>query len=316
MFWDIVLFVIGFYVLIKGSNFLIDGATSLARNLGISTFVIGLVIVGIGTSIPEFAITFLGNLVGDADIGVGTLIGSNTFNILFVLGISALFFPLAFKAEWEDDVLWNLLALIFMFVFLFYFGSNEITRIEGMILLALFVGWLYISVKTPFTPDETEEPLRILTYPIAGTMIAAGFFGIILGANWVVNGAEIIARLLGMSETIIGLTLISIGTSLPELAVTFTAAFRKQSGIAVGTIVGSNVVNFLLIFGAAALAKPIFITPSVVPDMLIAAISATILYVFMYWGKRGVLERSQGAIMVILYVVYLFYIGARVFMLQ
>src|SRR3990172_10023238 len=102
---DVILFVAGFYILIKGSNFLIDGASSLARNLGISSFVVGLVIVGIGTSIPEFAITFLGNLVGDADIGVGTLVGSNTFNILFTLGASALFFPIAFKAEWEDDVL-------------------------------------------------------------------------------------------------------------------------------------------------------------------------------------------------------------------
>lgn len=309
---DIILFVVGFYILIKGSNFLIDGTSSFARNLGISSFVVGLVVVGIGTSIPEFAITFLGNLVGDADIGVGTLVGSNTFNILFVLGASALFFPIAFKAEWEDDVLWNLLALIVMLGFLFYFGANEITRIEGLILLALFVGWLYVSIKTPFVPDETEEPLRALTFPIAAAMIAAGFFGVILGAKWVVDGAEAIARSLGMSEMVIGLTLIAVGTSLPEFAVTFTAAFKKQAGIAVGNIVGSNVVNFLLIFGAAALAKPILMPQEIVPDLLIAAGSATLLYVFMYWGRRYVLERWQGGVLVLAYIFYFLYILARV----
>lgn len=316
MFLEITLFIAGFYILIKGSSFLIDGASSLARSLGISSFVTGLVIVGIGTSIPELAITFFGNLVGDANIGVGTLIGSNTFNILFVLGVSALFFPLAFKAEWEDDVLWNLLALIAIFIFLFYFGSTgslrgEITRAEGLILLALFVGWLYVSIKTPFIPDDSEEPLRIFAFPIAVVMIAAGFFGVVLGAKWVVDGAEIIARLLGMSETVIGLTLVGIGTSLPELAVTLTAAFKKQSGIAVGNIVGSNVVNFLLIFGAAALAKPIIMPQGIVPDLLVAAGSAMLLYAFMYWGARRVLERWQGGVLVLCYIFYFLYILAR-----
>ncbi|MFQ5751276.1 MAG: calcium/sodium antiporter [bacterium] len=312
MLLDLILFVVGFYILIKGSNFLVNGASSLARNLGISSFIIGLVIVGIGTSIPELAITFLGNLVGDVDIGIGTLVGSNTFNILFILGVSAMFFPLAFKVEWEDDVLWNLFALIVVFTFLFYFGSNEISRIEGLILLALFAGWLYVSIKTPLVSDETEEPLRVLAFPIAIAMVAAGFLGVILGAKWVVDGAEVIARSLGMPEAIIGLTLVGIGTSLPEFVVTFTAAFRKQPGIAVGNIIGSNVVNFLLIFGAAAIARPILMPQGIASDLLGAAGSVTLLYVFMYWGARCVLERWQGAVLVLGYISYVLYILARV----
>ena len=311
MFLDIILFVIGFYILIKGANFLVDGSSSLARNLGMSSFLIGLVIVGLGTSIPEFAITFISNFTTDIDMGVGTLVGSSTFNILFILGISSFFLPIAFKSEWIEDVLWNIWVVALVVIFAILPDSWTIGRIEGFLLLAIFCYWLYDNIKRP-SAAEDEGPLKIFAYPIAVMMIIFGFVGVILGGKWVVSGAELLARELGLGEGIIGLTILSIGTSLPELVVTFTAALKRQAGIAIGNIVGSNVVNFLLIFGAAAAAKPILFSKDLINDSVIAIFSAGILYMFMFLGEKKVLERWQGAIMVILYFAYLIFIGSRV----
>lgn len=310
MLLDIALFVIGFYILVKGAGLLIEGSASLARSLGMSGFLIGLVIVGLGTSIPEFAITLFSNLVGDAEIGLGTLIGSNTFNILFILGISALFFPIVFKREWAIDALWNLGAIALVAVFVILPNGGTVGRTEGLILLVVFAYWLYDNIKRP-SPAEEEGPLKIFAYPITIVLIFAGFAGIILGGKWVVDGAETIARTLGLSEAVVGLTLLSIGTSLPELAVTFTAALKKQAGIAIGNIVGSNVVNFLLILGSAAAIKPIILGSEWMTDVFVAAGAAGLLYGFMYWGKKHMLERWQGAAMVFLYALYLIYTAMK-----
>lgn len=313
MFWDIFLFVLGFYILVKGSGFLVDGSSSLAKNLGISNFVIGLVIVGIGTSIPEFAITFLSNITGDSGLGVGTVVGSNTFNILFILGVSAMFFPLKFKESWvRYDLLWNVLAVAAAILFFVFFGYREISRVEGVVMLLLFIAWLYISVKRPQSLDGDEHPLRIFAFPLAATMIFGGFVGVILGAKWVVDGGAIIAAALGMSEGIIGLTIVGIGTSLPELVVSFTAAYKRQPGIAVGNIIGSNIFDFLMIFGASALVAPIVLGDSLMVDAAITGVAALLLYLFMFWNKSLVLERWHGAVMVLLYVVYTVYILSRV----
>lgn len=305
MFLTAVLFFIGFYILIKGADFLVGGAVSLARRVGVSGFIIGLLIVGVGTSIPEFAITFFSNILGESDIGLGTVIGSNTFNILFILGFSALFFPLPFKPRWvHRDLIWNVLAVLVVIFAACPLGGGLISRELGFVLFLLFIAWVYKSTRKPEHDGEEERAIRTFTIPISILLMIAGLIGVVLGGNWVVKGAEVFARTLGVSEAVIGLTIVGIGTSLPELAVSFAAAYRKQVGIAIGNIIGSNIFDFLMVLGFSAMARPIPFSQNLVPDAVVTLIATVVLYAFMFIGKRYTLHRPQGAIMVLLYVLY------------
>jgi len=263
MFLTLLLFFIGFYILIKGANFLVEGASSLARRLNISSLVIGLVIAGIGTSIPEFATSFLANLSGRGGIGLGTIIGSNTFNILFILGISALSFPLTFKPVWvERDLIWNIIAVLAVAAFVFPFSDGTISRLEGLFMLILFFFWLYRTVRYSESEDlNLADPPRVIAFPLVLVLIVSGLLGVILGGKWVVDGAALMARELGIAEGLVGLTVVGIGTSLPELAVTFVAALKGRPGIAVGNIIGSNIFDFLMILGFGALVSPLMFPP-------------------------------------------------------
>ena len=312
MFLNLLLFFVGFYILIKGANILVAGSSSLAQKFKISNFIIGLIVVGIGTSIPEFAITFIASIKGEAGIAFGTIIGSNTFNILAILGISAAFFTLPMRPHWVSrDFIWNILAVFAVILLVILFGGS-ISRVEGFFLLALFCLWLYwvIAKENSVEPPE-KKPLRIMVLPLAILFILAGLLGVILGGNWVVAGAEAIARELGLSEALIGLTIVGIGTSLPELAATLTAAFKKQPGIAVGNIIGSNIFDFLFIIGASALAKPIVFPPRLLADIIITLVSALTLFGFMFIGKKYVLKRWQGLLFIAFYVIYLVYLFER-----
>jgi cation:H+ antiporter len=303
----LLLFFGGFFILIKGADLLVRGASDIARRFGISSFVIGLVIVGIGTSIPEFAISFIANLSGEGDMGIGTIVGSNTFNILFLLGAAALFSPLVFKQEWVDrDLLWNVLAVFVVAAFALPFGDGMISRPEGFFMLALFVFWLYIVIRR--TNHTAEEVPKDIVFPISITLILAGLAGVIVGGKWVVDGAVVIAQELGMSEELVGLTIVGIGTSLPELAVTFVAAAKRQNALAIGNIVGSNIFDFLLILGLGAVVKPIVFSTELSFDVVVTMLSAAILYGFMYIQDRYVLKRWQGLFLIMLYVVYLVYV--------
>ncbi|MBI2640120.1 MAG: calcium/sodium antiporter [Candidatus Sungbacteria bacterium] len=313
MFLTPILFLIGFYILIKGAGWLVDGSIALARTLRISNLVIGLVIAGIGTSVPEFAVTFIANLTGAGDVGIGTVIGSNTFNILFILGVSALFFPLTMRPHWvHRDLMWNIISVLVVAAFVVPFAGGVITRLEGVFLLLLFFGWLWWSIaKSNHYEQEEEMPTRIIAFPIAIGLIFAGFLGVLLGGKWVVDGAVLFARELGMGEALIGLTIVGIGTSLPEFAVTFTAAFKRQPGIAVGNIIGSNIFDFLMIIGAAAVVRPIVFPPYLFVDIIITALSAAVIYGFMFMGEPYVLKRWQGLLLVLFYLMYAAYLLGR-----
>lgn len=304
----IFLFFLGFYILIKGASFLVDGAVAFAHKLKISHIVIGLVIVGIGTSIPEFAISFISNLLGQNNVGLGTIIGSNTFNILFILGLCALLFPLTLEEAWvKRDLLWNIFAVV-LAVFLALDG--KLSALDGTIMLLIFVSWL-IHVTREGKNDKEDgekESFHIVALPIAIFMIIAGFLGVILGGKWVVDGAVALARNFGMNEAIIGLTIIGIGTSLPELTVSVVAAYKKQPGIAVGNIIGSNVFDFLMILGASSVVKPIVFPKNLFFDLGVTLFSAILLYVFMFTGQRHTLKRFEGFVFIALYVAYLAYI--------
>lgn len=314
MIYSIGLFFIGFYILIKGANWLVDGASSLAQKFHISNFVIGLVIAGIGTSIPEFATFFIGHLTGESEMALGTIIGSNTFNILFILGFSSLVVPLTFKPQWvERDLLWNIIAVSVPAVFVFSSAGGVLSREIGLLMLALFAVWLWIIIKKSNHEVSSEDkPLRIFALPIAVGLILAGLLGVILGGKWVVDGAVEIARLFAVDERFIGLTIVGIGTSFPEFMVTFVAALKWQPGIAIGNIIGSNIFDFLMILGFGALFQPIVFPQGLVVDMVITMLAAAILYGFMYMGEYFLLKRWQGLLMIFFYALYLAYIIGRV----
>ncbi|QQG44926.1 MAG: calcium/sodium antiporter [Candidatus Sungiibacteriota bacterium] len=309
---SILLFIAGFYVLVRGANFLVDGASSIARLFHISNFVVGLVIVGIGTSIPEFAISFIANLTGASDIGFGTIVGSNTFNIFFILGLTAAAFTLRLHPIWvERDLKWNMLAVATAVIFAFSLGNGGISRLEAAVMLGLFLLWLYVTIKKTNNVVDDEKPIRVIAFPLAFGLMLAGLLGIFLGGKWVVDGAEVLARALGMSEALIGLTVVGLGTSLPELAVTFVAAYRDRPGIAIGNIIGSNIFDFLVILGVSALARPVFVAPGFFTDAVITLLASALLYGFMFVGTPYILKRWQGLVFVFLYIVYLFYIIGR-----
>jgi cation:H+ antiporter len=316
MFLTTSLFFIGFYLLIKGSDILVSGATNIAKRLGISNIVIGLVIVGIGTSIPEFAVSVIANLSGQGDIGAGVIFGSNTFNILFILGLSSLLFPLQLKKSWvERDLLWNIAAVLIALFFGFsLFNSDvaEISKWEGVIMLALFMFWLYIVTKNT-DPDESDDydPPGILTAPIALVLIIGGLIGTIIGGKWIVDGAIMIASEFHVSESLIGLTAIGIGTSIPELAISLVATYRNQPGIAIGNIIGSNIFDFLLIFGIGSIIKPVVFPSYLLLDGAITLIAALLLFGSMYIKERYVLKRWQGFGFLLFYVFYFIYIIGR-----
>jgi len=309
---EIVLFFIGFYILIKGANFLVDGSSSLARKLNISSIVIGLVITGIGTSIPEFAITFIGNLTNKSDISLGTIIGSNTFNILFILGVSALFFPLTIKKIWvHRDLVWNIIA-VFTVVLLVTINNYRISRIEGLLMLTIFSIWLYFVIKKETNETEEQKEWKIVTIPLSVFMILSGLVGVIVGGNWIVDGASVIAQRLKISDALISLTVVSIGTSLPELAVSLVAAYKKRPGLALGNIIGSNIFDFLMILGFASFIKPISFSTDLFIDILITLFSTLLLFISMFVGKQKyILERWQGFIFILIYIVYLIFLINR-----
>ena len=304
----IFLFFIGFYILIKGANFLVEGAVSFAHKFKIPHIVIGLIIVGIGSSIPEFAITFVSNLLDQKEIGLGTVIGSNTFNILFISGFCAFLFPLTLKKIWvKRDMLWNIFAIILTCALAL---DGQLNSLDGVIMLATFIVWLiHVTKENKDHKDENEkESFHIVAVPIAIMMILAGFLGIILGGKWVVDGAVALAKNFGISQTMVGLTILGIGTSLPELAIAVVAAYKKESGIAVGTIIGSNIFDFLMILGTSALVKPILFPKNLFFDISLTLFSAILLYIFMFTGTKHTLKRFEGFLFVAIYIAYIAYI--------
>ena len=315
---NILLFGIGLALLIKGADWLVDGASYIARKLNIPHFIIGLVIVGIGTSIPEFSVSVLANLLGREGIALGTVIGSNTFNILFILGISAFLFPISLEKHWVNrDLWWNLLAILIaaLLIFLPIGGKDglagELTRAEGFLMLLIFAAWLYFAVLKTNHVAEHERKHRHIAFPMAFVLITAGFIGVILGGKWVVDGSVEIARAFGWSTKLIGLTIVGVGTSLPELAATLTAAYKREPGIAVGGIIGSNIFDFLMILGVAAFLNPISFPNEFLPDMAVTLLASFLLIGSMFVGKKYHLKHWQGLTFVAVYIIYLVYLFGR-----
>lgn len=317
-----ILFVVGFIILIKGADLLVDGASSIGKSLKISSLVIGLTIVSFGTSLPELLVNLVSSFNGNGDIGVGNVLGSNIANTLLILGASAVIFPLAItKNTYFIEVPFSLTATLLVGFLanteLLQEGhGHTISMTDGLILLfffGLFMGYVYVASKEKSSHDfdtvETESPP--MTYTKSIIFILIGMVCLYFGGEWVVAGAVKIALEFGMSKSFVGLTIIAIGTSLPELVTSVTAAFKKNADIAVGNVVGSNIFNLLWILGLSATIKPIDYQEVSNLDVYMIIASSTLLIMAIVIGKRAVISRYEGAIFLIVYFVYIYSLLVR-----
>lgn len=311
---------VGFILLIKGADFLVDGASSIAKRLGISALVIGLTIVAFGTSAPELIINIFASINGNTDIAIGNILGSNIANILLILGISAVIFPLAVKkgTVWKEIPL-SLLAVAIMALmasdaFIDGESFSGLTRIDGLVLIAFFIIFLYYTfgLSRVQAADASEAPI-IHRYSLrrAGLMVVFGLVGLTVGGKWIVDAAVALASTLGVSEALIGLTVVAIGTSLPELATSAVAAYKKDVDIAVGNIVGSNIFNIFWILGVSAIINPLPFSSLLMRDVFMVVFATVLLFAFLFVGKRHTLERWQGVCFIALYVGYIVYLVFR-----
>ncbi len=308
----------GLIIILLGANWLVDGASSIAKKAGVSEFVIGLTIVGIGTSMPELVVSCTGAFQGNADIAIGNIIGSNIFNAMLILGVTALICPLTItKSNRRIDMPLNLLVtglLICMGLThtIFGFGSDELTRIDGAAMLVIFALYLYFSFRNGSGSEEEEGDVKLYKTPVALVMVLFGLGALVGGGQLFVNSAVEIAHLCNVPDKFIAITILAGGTSLPELATCVVAAMKKRSQLALGNILGSNISNILLILGASSLIHPLSFANVTLID--IAAVTASALFLVLCglcFRKRAKLGIPEGIIMLLMYAAYMFLLISR-----
>lgn len=311
-----VLFVLGFIVLIKGADLLVDGAASIAKKLQISSIVIGLTIVALGTSAPEFVVNIFASMAGNTEIAIGNILGSNIANVFLILGITSIIYPLTTKQNtvWKEIPMSLLAALILAVLVndirIDHVTFSGLTRIDGIVLLAFFSIFLYYTfgiAKVLDKESDTDE-IKNLSYLQSFVYIVLGLVGLVFGGKWIVDGAVTIATMFNVSQSLIGLTIVAIGTSLPELATSVVAAYKKQADIAIGNVVGSNIFNIFWILGFSALIRPLPFSTSSDIDLSMTIVASVLLFILMFIGKRHVVERWQGVVMVLIYIAYLLFL--------
>jgi cation:H+ antiporter len=305
----------GLVLLIKGADWLVEGASSLARKYNISDMAIGLTIVAFGTSAPEMVVNVFAAMNNHPDLVFGNLIGSNNFNLLAILGIAGIIMPMTVQSStvWKEIPL-SLLAAIVLFVLgndamIWGAETNIISRFDALILLVMFGGFLFYVYKQMKT-DPTEIPATAKNHKpwMLALYIAGGLTGLVIGGRLVVTNAVSIATAMGVSEKIIGLTIVAAGTSLPELATSVVAALKKNNDIAIGNIIGSNIFNIFLILGVSAMTKPAAFSTVFNTDIYILIGATLFLFIYMFTGKQKRLDRWEAALFL------LFYIGYTTFM--
>lgn len=314
IFFEIFMLAVGFLLLIKGADWFVDGASSIAERFGIPQLVIGLTIVAMGTSAPEAAVSITSAFKGTADIAVGNVLGSNILNVLIILGITAVITKVPVQ---KSTVKYEIPFVIFSTVVLGimgYFGNN-VSRADGVILWLLFIVYFIYLVKMAkkdqadviadgdtLTLSEDTDKAHSLAKSIVGTVV--GVAVIILGSDVAVDSATVIAQMAGMSERFIGLTVVALGTSLPELVTSVTAALKGKADIAIGNVIGSNIFNILFILGTASLIIPLDFAASFITDAIVAAAAVVLLLVCV--ARKQMLARGAGVVMLIAYGAYFF----------
>lgn len=306
---QIVLIIIGFTLLIKGADILVEGSSAIAKKMHISEIIIGLTIVSIGTSMPELVVSTTSALKGYSDMSVGNIIGSNICNLLFILGLSSIIRPVKFQKQtkWIENPMSILLTIIF---FIICNINRDINRIEGIILIILFILFLTYTIIIGKKNQKNEVIIEIeenkkISMIKNIVLIILGILTLKIGGDLVVYNSEKIAKILKVSDKIISLTIVAIGTSLPELVTSVTAAIKGDSDIAIGNIVGSNIFNMLLILGLSAIIKPINYNITYNFQMIILFIGMILMLIFPFIKPKNVMSRTNGIIFVMLYLIYM-----------
>lgn len=313
MILNILLLIIGLALVVGGANFLTDGAASIAKRFRLSDLVIGLTVLAFGTSAPELTVSLMAALKGSADIAIGNVIGSNIFNILAIVGITALIMPLTMS---NSTIRIEIPLTILSSAVLFFMandrlfdmaGENVITRTEGFVLLAFLLIFLFYTFNMS-KGEESPGQVRQFALPLSIIMVIGGLVALVFGGDLFVDNAAMLAGRMGVSESVVAITIVAGGTSLPELVTTLVAAIKKRPGMAIGNIVGSNLFNILLILGVSSSISSIRIQGITVVDYGIFILSAILLYVFgLFFGDKTI-KRFEGSILLSLFICYTVYL--------
>ncbi len=314
-----ILLIVGFVLLIKGADLLVDGASSIARRLEISDLVIGLTVVAFGTSTPELSVNLISSINGNTGIAVGNVLGSNIANILLILGISSMIYPLSVsKGTVWKEIPFSLLATVVFAVIandalIDGAGTSAIGRGDGLVLLSFFAIFLYYSFSIASAIDGMDSEIPSGTRSLSGATVRVllGLTGLALGGKWIVDGAVTVAMSFGLSEAMVGLTIVAIGTSLPELATSGMAAYKRNVEIAVGNVVGSCIFNVLLVLGVSSAIRPLPFDPSSNSDILVLLGASLLLFFSMFTLKRRSVDRIEGGVFLIFYLTYMAFLVIR-----
>ncbi len=317
---DILLLLVGLAVLVAGAHLLIEGASSIAGNFGVPPIVIGLTIVAFGTSSPELAVNIMASVRGTTALTLGNIIGSNIFNILVILGIAATITALRVSKNttWIEVPL-ALLAAVAVAVLandqlIDGRGYSEISRIDGIILIFFFIIFLVYNFHlVAANAGNNEAAAKKYTTPVSVAFFVAGLAMLVGGAHLIVESAVSLARGAGISERVIGLTVVAVGTSLPELAASVAAAIKRNVDIAIGNVVGSNIFNIFFILGVSAVIAPVTLAPGAMADLIVSIIASLLLFLFIFTGKGRGIERWEGVVLVTVYAAYVSLLVMKVF---
>jgi cation:H+ antiporter len=308
---EYIFFILGFIILIGGASLLIDGASTIGKKLGIPAAIIGLTIVAIGTSLPELIINVFASANGNTDLAISNVLGSNIINILVIIGFTALLRPIPVaRHTYFRDIPFTLLAIVLLFVMvqdipLFGAETNVVGMSDGIIFLILLGGFMYIYYRSSKHAKHEDDDKKQRPVWLALIFIALGICGLYFGGEWIVEGAVFVASDLGMDEATIGLTIIAMATSLPELVTSIMASIKGNPEMAIGNAVGSCIFNILLVLGVSSLIAPLPFHPASMIDLAVVLASTVLLVVFVYTGKGRQISRVEGGLMLLLYIGYM-----------
>ena len=306
---EYILLIVGFVLLIKGADLFVDGASSVAAKLKVPSLIIGLTVVSIGTSLPEAAVSVSASLSGNNSISLGNVIGSNIFNLLMVVGVSSAILPIVTDRDMlKRDMPINIGVMVLLGILLF---DGHLSRLEALLLLLLLAAYMFLLIRSALKNRVEAEETKVLSWAKSIVFIVLGMAAIIGGGQLVVNSAKTIALALGMSETLVGLTVVAIGTSLPELVTSVVAARKGDSGIAMGNVIGSNLFNILFILGMAGVIKPLTADAAFFIDTGILLGISALMLLFAFTKRK--ISRVEGITCVLLYVAYTAYIIMRAY---
>ena len=311
-----ILLIVGFILLIKGADFLVAGASSIARRFDVSDLVIGLTVVAFGTSSPELFVNIISSIKGNTDIAIGNVLGSNIANIFLILGVSSIIYPLTVGTGtvWKEIPL-SLLAAILLGILandqlIDMANTSSLTRIDGLVFLSFFIIFLYYSVSIAKKVEGMEDHVPTKQYGLAKSLlwVLSGLIGLTLGGQWIVDSAVKLAVKFGMSQSLAGLTIVAVGTSLPELATSAVAARKKNVEIAVGNVVGSNIFNIFFVLGISSVIKPLPFQARSNIDIGVVTLASILLFAYMFTAKKRSLDRWEGIIFVLMYTAYITFV--------